>query len=248
VLTHIPLLLGNPSMEPVGNACVLAFFAMSGLVLTRGWDGRFGTFLARRVIRLWPVYAMCMIIGAAILWTVPTPSVFAWYLGYNINTIHDALRPDPPAWSLCIEAWMMPVMPVVAWFGRGSPLRGVLIIPAIAGFAITDWHFSWAGCFMVGAWLSPFSPRVAVLEARLPQWLGKVSYSLYMSHWPTLCGFMALFGPWGLLPGLVAVPCVAWVVWRWVERPSIELSRRVGRQRRDASVPTLAAHLLKASP
>jgi peptidoglycan/LPS O-acetylase OafA/YrhL len=74
--------------------------------------------------------------------------------------------------------------------------------------------------FLAGARLAGWSPRVALLEGRTCQWLGKVSFSLYLSHWPLLVAFGPIVG------GLLCLP-VAWIVWRIVERPSIAISRRL---------------------
>ena len=60
VLNHV-LVVGwhNYAIDAAGHAAVLVFFWMSGLVLTRAWDGEFRAFLIRRTIRLAPVYVLC---------------------------------------------------------------------------------------------------------------------------------------------------------------------------------------------
>src|SRR5271157_1497345 len=55
----------------VANLAVFAFFAISAYVLTRGWDGRFGVFLGRRFIRLWPAYGLCLAAGYFIAGATP---------------------------------------------------------------------------------------------------------------------------------------------------------------------------------
>lgn len=70
------------------------------------------------------------------------------------------------------------------------------------------------------------------LEARVPQYLGKISYSLYLIHSPVLLSMLCLLD--GVVPIgatlLAAVPAsilAAWAFWFLVERPSITWSRRV---------------------
>src|SRR5476651_918992 len=79
------------------NLAVGMFFVLSGYVLTRGWDGRFGIFLMRRFVRLWPVYALCLGAGYLIAGVHPVWSEFLWY-----PLIDAYAKPliDPPAWSL----------------------------------------------------------------------------------------------------------------------------------------------------
>jgi peptidoglycan/LPS O-acetylase OafA/YrhL len=78
-----------------------------------------------------------------------------------------------------------------------------------------------------------FRPARSGLSARVPQWLGTVSFSLYLIHLPILVTFVYLFGDrnWGLV-ALVGIPVslvVAWLFNRFVEAPSHRLAKRVGR-------------------
>jgi peptidoglycan/LPS O-acetylase OafA/YrhL len=89
-----------------------------------------------------------------------------------------------------------------------------------------------AGLMRMFPWVFPVLFMAAGVAAstfplRLPQdvpapllWLGRVSYSLYLSHAVVL----AALGPLGV----VLVLPVAWALWWAVERPSILWSRRVG--------------------
>lgn len=73
----------------------------------------------------------------------------------------------------------------------------------------------------------------AQLERRPVQWLGRVSFSLYLVHAPILGTLGYLFGEqywWAV--GLVGVPLsilAAAGFFRWVEAPTQRLSRRAGR-------------------
>jgi peptidoglycan/LPS O-acetylase OafA/YrhL len=76
-----------------------------------------------------------------------------------------------------------------------------------------------------------FEPRARkVLESRVPQWLGRVSYSLYLSHMVVLLTAIHALGqlaePW---PVLLLVPVtslgVAALLHRWIELPAQRLGR-----------------------
>lgn len=71
-----------------------------------------------------------------------------------------------------------------------------------------------------------------VLELRPIQWLGRISFSLYLVHVPILVSLAFLIGPshWRLI-AVVGIPLallVGWLFSQFVELPSHRLSRRVG--------------------
>ncbi len=104
----------------LSKLAVFAFFAISGWALTLSWDGRYPTFLLRRFVRLWPVYALCLgmgyfLSGHPVVWTQ-----FVWYPLIDPN---DPIPIDPPAWSLCIEALLMPAMPLFVLAAGGHRVR-----------------------------------------------------------------------------------------------------------------------------
>ena len=78
-----------------------------------------------------------------------------------------------------------------------------------------------------------FRPVREGLSSRAPRWLGKVSFSLYLTHLPILVALVYLFGDrnWGLV-ALVGIPvslAVAYFFYRFVEAPSHRLAKRIGR-------------------
>jgi len=225
VVNHFAQKLGSSALFPAADFAVCVFFLLSGYVLTRGWDGRYGVFLARRFVRLWPVYALCLAAGYAIERTSPTWSQFFWFPLLNANS-----KPaiDPPIWSLCIEAWAMPFMPIIVWAGRGRlwrPLAGVAIILAAGEINV---KFLFGVFFLAGAFLSRFPFRNRLLQSAIPQWLGRVSYSLYLSHWLALSLGEYMGGRLGVMIATPIAFLVAWAIWRWIEAPSIRLSRQAG--------------------
>ena len=225
VAAHHTLMLatGREWLSAAADVSVMCFFVMSGYVLARAYDGRVGAFCLRRIVRLWPTYLVCLLAGHALAGGVPSLRELAW-LPSSLNA---AMLVDRPVWSLYAEAW--------ATFG--FPLAFALpgrILPVLAIFA---------GCGLT-AWYPPAFPvplflaGVAAARFSIPWpddapawllWLGKISFSLYLSHWVVLTAGVALFGPIGAAVAAVFVPAVAWALWWAVERPSIVLSRRAAR-------------------
>jgi peptidoglycan/LPS O-acetylase OafA/YrhL len=208
------------------NAAVGLFFVLSGFVLTRGWDGRLGVFLVRRFLRLWPVYAVCLGAGYLIAQVHPVWSEFFWYPFIGPN---DRPAIDPPVWSLCLEAYAMPFMPLIVWAGSSSLIRAALCIMGLLLASLAAPPIAILGLFIAGAYFARADFRSRVLESVIPQWLGRVSYSLYLSHFLVLELAVRAFGPWA---GIAAIPLafgVAWLVWAAIERPSIWASRSAGR-------------------
>jgi peptidoglycan/LPS O-acetylase OafA/YrhL len=76
-------------------------------------------------------------------------------------------------------------------------------------------------------------PVRGALSARAPQWLGRISFSLYLTHLPILVALVYLFGDrnWGLV-ALIGIPLslgFAYLFFRFVEAPSHRLAQRVTR-------------------
>ncbi len=73
------------------------------------------------------------------------------------------------------------------------------------------------------------------LSTRPCQWLGKISYSMYLTHAIVIGALDALLSalsvplPAQALIALVLSFLFAWIFWYWVERPSITWSHKVGR-------------------
>lgn len=122
---------------------------------------------------------------------------------------------------------------------------------ALAGcFLLIELPLFWAGGEMLNALLQTLmngacaalvilavSPGLLrhMLSSRPCQWLGKISYSMYLTHVIVIGALEALFsafvvpGPVQALGALVLSFLFAWIFWRCVERPSIAWSHQVGR-------------------
>jgi peptidoglycan/LPS O-acetylase OafA/YrhL len=121
-----------------------------------------------------------------------------------------------------------------------EPYRSLYVIsaPWLSNFTVIT-HRVGALCLVLGVLLFP--PLQRLLLGCLSQWLGRVSFSLYLVHVPLLCSL----GAWLLLrlePGLgynaaslvalalylSAALVVAGLVARWVDEPSISASKQIG--------------------
>ena len=99
----------------------------------------------------------------------------------------------------------------------------------VAAFAAIGARFSLPLAPSKHCFCSHISWRNRLLESAIPQWLGRISYSLYLSHALVLKVFVHAFGAWGGVLAIPAALCIGWLIWWGVERPSIKLSRKVGR-------------------
>jgi peptidoglycan/LPS O-acetylase OafA/YrhL len=216
---HVLQACGSTALFLPAGIAVWIFFALSACVLTRSWDGHYLQFLARRFVRLWPMYALGLGAGSLLLGVAPSLPQLLWLHLANAGTAPAA---DPPAWSLTIEAWAMLAMPLIVWVGRASfawlaiAILGSFVLGAINSYAIFAWFF------FAGAWASRFDLRLRVFEMKVPQWLGRVSYPLYLTHVPII---------WYMhLPLAVSIPlalAVAEILARTVEVWSIRASRSI---------------------
>lgn len=224
---HFSERLGSTALFLPSQAAVCGFFILSGYVLTRSWDGRFGIFLARRFIRLWPVYALTLAAGYFIASVEPVWTQFVWYPVLSANAKPEI---NVPIWSLRIEAWAMLFMPFFVWAGSGTGKRalGAALATYAAGMFYLKLDFGLL--FILGAYLSRWDFRNRFLESAGPQWLGKVSYSLYLTHWMVFAVAARHYGEAGIFAAPPAALLIGWLVWRFVETPSILLSREIGRR------------------
>jgi peptidoglycan/LPS O-acetylase OafA/YrhL len=126
----------------------------------------------------------------------------------------------------------------------GAHTAAVAALPALAvggrmlRLAVGLEHFLWGAVYVLAVlWVLTHRSLLERLPARCGAaflWLGKISYSLYLVHFPFLillgAGWIALFGrkPSSLLVPLAATVAtlpVAYVFWRYVERPAQLLAR-----------------------
>jgi peptidoglycan/LPS O-acetylase OafA/YrhL len=222
--THFLAATGHTSGREISLACVLGFFVLSGYVLTRGWRGNYVSFLVRRFVRLWPTYALCIAVGGCLIRHSAPAGVYFWF---PFLPFERQPRQDPVVWSLYIEVWFMPFMPVLASLAR-RPLAAWAVAVTLMVTARAGGDFFFGAFFVIGAALADHKLATRGLEGPVPQWLGRVSYSLYLSHTLVIWGLQLLtpaYWSWFAVPASFVV---AEMLARFVEAPSIALSRRVG--------------------
>lgn len=137
--------LGLAQFANWGWIGVNLFFVLSGFLITgilmeeRGRPKFFKNFYARRALRIWPVYALVVLLnislyGRANTWSRPGPMWF--YFVFMIQNLTPGLTGTIyPTWSLAIEEQFYLVWaPLVRWV-PGSALTGVLV----AALGIGPW-------------------------------------------------------------------------------------------------------------
>ncbi len=224
---HVTVPFGSRLLVIPSFLAVLAFFAMSGFVLARAYDGAVGAFMLRRLVRLWPLYAVCIAVGYVLVGRLPPVLELLWW---PIPAFGSTPKIDSPAWSLYYEAWATPVFPLLFWISARSRRVSAALAIGVASLATTDFRFFLASWFVVGTTAAQFDIRFPERVPAWLLWLGKVSFSLYISHQIVLNVGERVGGPWGTVAALPAVFPVAWLCWWAIERPSIALSRRLGRK------------------
>lgn len=125
------------------------------------------------------------------------------------------------------------------WFPLLALLSGALLIaswwarPLHENQVVQDalWGLAGAGAVLIVVLAIRWPSMRRVLEQPFSQWLGKISFSLYLVHVPIIATLMYLFGQraWWLAC-LVSVPAsfvIAVLFQRFIEAPSHKLSRAV---------------------
>lgn len=213
--------------DALGQFAVLAFFTISGYVLTRSWDGDFLAFLARRFVRLWPLFALCLGFGAWLHSAKPEWTYFFWWPFVYDPEKSSVLQLDDAVWSLFVEAWAALFMPLIVWCGRSSIRTFAVAAIGVVGFQF-DRCFLYATLFVVGAFFADCEFDLRALNGPVVQWLGRISYSLYLTHL-FVVRFLEAHFPVGECAEIALTLVVAQLVCLAIEQPSIVLSRRAGR-------------------
>jgi peptidoglycan/LPS O-acetylase OafA/YrhL len=232
---HVLKGLGCLAFQPAARVAVMAFFVMSGLVLARSYDGRPLSFVLRRMVRLWPLYTICILTGHALFHIPLELGELVWAQ----SVLHGLPACDPPAWTLYMEAWATFFLPPMFWLAARSRAWAVVLpIASILLIAIDD-RLYFVSLFAVGVALARFQLPVPSHVPAPALWLGKISFSLYLSHGIVLQEICQFLGLWGLVPAIPVCFIVAWGLWRTVEIPSIALSHWVGGLRIHRPTPRL---------
>jgi peptidoglycan/LPS O-acetylase OafA/YrhL len=130
-------------------------------------------------------------------------------------------RAGTTVWALI--AVLGPVLLVSYWLFRPvltEPWNAITLAMRVPGAAL------------IVATVALWPPVQRMLGGRLLAWLGAISFSLYLVHFPIVVTFGQLFGPAHWWAGaLVSVPLsvlLAQAMYRWVELPAQSLAHRAG--------------------
>ena len=117
---------------------------------------------------------------------------------------------------------------IAGWLGVGGIAASFVLFSAATAFpgaAAALPVVSTAVLILAGASQEQFGPLV-VLRTRPFQFVGKISYSLYLVHWPILIltqaaiGYYTPLSVWASLALMVAAVPIAWLFYRFVEAPA----------------------------
>ena len=227
VIAHFSAAAAGPNLIPFARFSVLGFFFISSYSLTVSWRaGDYPGYVVKRLVRLWPCYAAALAFGGALTGISPSPGEFVW-LPYSPSW---AEHPQAPVvWSLYVEVYASLAMPLVVAAG-GSTRKTVAASSGLFALSFLHHDFLYGVFFVVGAWMAlRIRLDAAVLNGKLLQELGAISYPLYLFHVPIIMMLKAMAPDvwrWAALPACFAAAAALRVL---LEEPAKQLSRRVGR-------------------
>jgi peptidoglycan/LPS O-acetylase OafA/YrhL len=185
--------------------------------------------------RRWTLAWVALLLAAStagyLLGSEPLMYLPAFGLGALLAANHEALQ----AWSARLSgsrggtvvwagiAALGPLLLIAYWLFRPlltAPWNDLTLALRVPGAAL------------IVATVALWPPVQRVLGGKLLAWLGAISFSLYLVHFPIVVTFGQLFGPerWWL-GALVSVPLsvlLAQLMYRWVELPAQALAGRAG--------------------
>jgi peptidoglycan/LPS O-acetylase OafA/YrhL len=198
-----------------------------GFLITR--SSRRGLFWLTAVLVVGSFAACLVVAETSQPWAFFSPPTRAWELGVGglvAFFLRSSLKDSTPRWVgwvglgglLAVSVWFSDVTPFPAPYAAIPVVATALIIVGAAG----------GGRGSVASVLS-VTPLV---------WVGKLSYSIYLVHWPLLVipaavlAGVTVLPPWATLSlGLASIP-VAYLVYRFIEKPAMTTRVRVlGRPR-----------------
>ncbi|WP_404349277.1 acyltransferase [Phycicoccus jejuensis] len=204
---------------------------------------------------VWPLLLLTLAVVARLLGRRPDRRTVAIALGaltgvsFVWSLVASHTSPEGSFFTTTTRVWELGVGALLAvWLtGRERPAGGsraadalgwlglaALVVVAVALPTGIEWPSGWAllptlptALVLWAGWRGGRSGPVRLLGTRAMVWVGGLSYSIYLWHWPVL-----VLGDWsaerltgGPLPGWARVALAlgslwpAWVSWRFVEQP-----------------------------
>lgn len=138
-------------------------------------------------------------------------------LGLALALLPRAGFRDPRTNELASLAGLAAILAPVFLHDEGTVFPGVAALAPCLGTAL-----------LIFANTGSLTSSGRLLASPLPVWIGKISYPLYLWHWPVLvfARYWWIGSPPEFLVLLVLAASflLAWATWRWIERPVREMS------------------------
>jgi peptidoglycan/LPS O-acetylase OafA/YrhL len=188
----------------------------------------------------WQFYLLYPIVLLVLVRFVSIAHLRWWVLGgclagFGFCVFASHMWPEPSFYLLPTRAWELLLGGVACLFpvtlrpGAQRLLEGAGLLLIMAGFVLLTAQDVWPGYLVLLPVLGTFAVIVAARQDSvltnnpLSQWTGKLSYSLYLWHWPVvvLMNYAGWLGEVGnVLLGIVTAFVLAIASYRLVEKPA----------------------------
>jgi peptidoglycan/LPS O-acetylase OafA/YrhL len=249
-----------------GNLAVDGFIILSGFVIAKlivEKEEPYLPYITRRFFRLYPVFIVCLLPSILLLnplsfnlwfWKAFLSHLLLMHGAMPDAFIHySALAILPPAWSLSLEWQYYLIAPFFVGLLWAVPTRlwylvgvGLCLLYVPFRFFGNEWPYGsflpykimlfFIGVICYRRWPSGWKYQMPKWTAPV-QWLGKVSYSTYLVHWPIIVVIFLVCKSWlqnfSFLGGSAIMFCIAApltllfsaVLYHYVEKPGISFGK-----------------------
>jgi len=244
VVFHFDILsIGKAGFIGVDVFFVISGFLITGIVARQLGDGTFRLtdFFYRRVRRLYPAMLATLLLYGIFAWFFFLPDLFQEFareallsLLYVVNVyfwrsvnyfgLQTGDVPLLHMWLLAVEEQFYLLFPLFClavhrWAPRHLP-GWFALLPTLGAAALIIGGFNRE------------APVTRALSTAPAVWMGRISYPLYLVHWPVLIGMQSMIETYAWawrLAGLGLSILLAWGIYRWVETPLREGKILAGR-------------------
>ncbi len=181
----------------------------------------------------------------ALAWLAGSGHFQLFLAGFLLYRGHEVLLRQPH-WLVALAGAALALAGLCISTSKQVPLLSAAW-QSFGGFGLlragSDFHWqSQVGALLLFCGVLLCAPLRQLLDNRLTLWLGRLSFSIYLLHFPILLtvgsSVFALLAPLSygmacagaLLAGGAATLCAAVYFERWADRPAVALSRRIGAQ------------------